>query len=94
MNATMMNEGDIYSEKRHFSSVLRGPAAEWYADNITDEHDWQHIRTHFRTRFSDYRDKYRYRVTAENSVRGNEEIICWLVSKLESYFYQQISNVV
>ena len=65
----------LFRKKALFSSLLRGPAAEWYTDNIEDGHDWQHIRTHFLTRFSDNRDKYRYRITAENSVRGNEEII-------------------
>ena len=65
----------LFRKKALFSSLLRGPAAEWYTDNIGDGHDWQHIRTHFLTRFSDNRDKYRYRITAENSVRGNEEII-------------------
>ena len=65
----------LFRKKALFSSLLRGPAAEWYTDNIEDGHDWQHIRTHFLTRFSDNRDKYRCRITAENSVRGNEEII-------------------
>ena len=65
----------LFRKKALFSSLLRGPAAEWYTDNIEDGHDWQHIRTHFLTRFSDNRDKYRYRITAENSVRGNEEIV-------------------
>ena len=59
----------LFRKKALFSSLLRGPAAEWYADNIRDEHDWQHIRTHFLTRFSDDRDEYRYKITAENCQR-------------------------
>ena len=58
----------LFRKKALFSSLLRGPAAEWYTDNIKDGHDRQHIRTQFLTRISDKRDKYRYRITAENSV--------------------------
>ena len=36
-----------FRKKAHFPSLLRGPATEWYADNIADVHDWQLIRTHF-----------------------------------------------
>ena len=57
----------LFREKALFLSLLRGPAAEWYTDNIEDGHDWQHIRRHFLTRFSDKRDKYRYRITAKNT---------------------------
>ena len=71
----------FFRKKALFSSLLRGPAAEWYTDNIEDGHDWQHIGTHFLTRFSDNRDKYRYRITDENSVRGNEKI-------MKNYFHR------
>ena len=65
----------LFRKKVLFSSILRRPAAEWCADNKEDRHEWQHIRAHFDTRFSNNSDKNRYRITAENSVRGNEEII-------------------
>ena len=29
----------LFRKKALFSSLLRGPAAEWYADNIEDGHD-------------------------------------------------------
>ena len=45
------NDGEreryLFRKNALFSTLLRGPAAEWYADNIADGHDWQHIRTHF-----------------------------------------------
>ena len=65
---------DLFCKKKRFSSLLRGTVAKWYADIISDGHDWQHIRSHFLARFSDNRDKYRYRITALTGVRGNEEV--------------------
>ena len=65
----------LFRKKALFSSLLRGPAAEWYSDHIRDRDTWEEVRANFLARFSDDRDKYRYRITAENSVRGNEEII-------------------
>ena len=65
----------LFRKKALFSSLLRGPAAEWYADSINDAATCDQIRTAFIERFSDGRDKYRHRITAENYVRGNEELI-------------------
>ena len=39
-----------------FSSLLRGPAAEWYESNITNATTWEDVRTNFITRFSDGMD--------------------------------------
>ena len=66
-----------YSFKKEalFSSLFRGLAAEGYADSINDTAAWDQTKTTFIDRFSDDRDKYRHRITAENCVRGNEEII-------------------
>ena len=72
--------------KALFSSLLRGPAAEWYADSIGDAVTWDQIRTAFIDRFSDDRDKYRHRITAENCVRGNEELI--------ENFYHRVKSAV
>ena len=76
----------LLRKKALFSSLLQGPAAEWYADSINDAATWHQIRTAFIDRFSDDRDKYRHRITAENCVRGNEEII--------KNFYHRVKSAV
>ena len=65
----------LFRKKALFSSLLRGPAAEWYADSIGDAATCDRIKIAFIDRFSDDRDKYRHRIAAENCVRGNEELI-------------------
>ena len=65
----------LFRKKALFSSLLEEPAAEWYADSIGETATWEQIGTALVDRFSDDRDKYRHRITAENSVRGNEELI-------------------
>ena len=42
-----------FRKKALFSSLLRGPAAEWYESNITNATTWENVRTNFITRFSD-----------------------------------------
>ena len=76
----------LFRKKALFSSLLRGPAAEWYADSINDAATWDQIRTAFIDRFPDKRDKYRHRITAENCVRGNEELI--------KNFYHRVKSAV
>ena len=76
----------LFRKKALFSSLLRGPAAEWYADSINDAATWDQIRTAFIDRFLDDRDKCRHRITAENCVRGNEELI--------KHFYQRVKSAV
>ena len=39
--------------KAFFSSLLRGPAAEWFENNITNATTWQNVRIYFITRLSD-----------------------------------------
>ena len=46
-----------FRKKALFSSLLRGPAAEWYESNITNTTTWENVRTNFITRFSDGRNK-------------------------------------
>ena len=65
----------LFRKKALFSSLLRVPAAEWYADSINDAATWDQNRTAFMDRFSDDRDKHRHRITTENCVRGTEEMI-------------------
>ena len=51
-----------FRKKALFSSLLRGPAADWYENNITNANTWENVRTNFITGFSDGRNKFRYRM--------------------------------
>ena len=62
-------------KKALFSSLLRGPAAEWYESNITNATTWENVRTNFITRFSDGRNNFRYRMQVEHCIRGDGEEI-------------------
>ena len=62
-------------KKAIFSSLLRGPAAEWYESNITNATTWENVRTNFITTFSDGRNKFRYRMEVEHCIRGDGEEI-------------------
>ena len=62
-------------KKALFSSLLRGPAAEWCENNITNATTWENVRTNFITRFSDGRNKFRYRMEVEHCIRGDGEEI-------------------
>ena len=64
-----------FRKKALFSSLLRGPAAEWYESNITNATTWENVRTNFITRFSDGRNKFRYRMEMEHCIRGDGEEI-------------------
>ena len=61
-----------FGKKALFSSVLRGPAAEWYENNITNATTWENVKSSFITRFWDGRNKFRYRREVEHSIRGNQ----------------------
>ena len=58
-----------------FSSLLRGPAAEWYENNITNATSWENVRTNFITRFSDGRNKFQYCMEVEHCFRRDGEEI-------------------
>ena len=60
-------------KKALFSSLLRGPAAEWYESNFTNATTWENVRTNFITRFSDGRNKFRYRMEVEHFIGGDGE---------------------
>ena len=62
-------------KKALFSSLLRGPAAEWYENNITNATTWENVRTSFITRFPDGRNKFRYHMEVEHCIRGDGEKI-------------------
>ena len=78
--------GDVYAEpdelvsytflkKALFSSLLRGPAEEWYEINIENATTWAATREQFITRFSDGRNKFGHRMEVEHCVRGDGEEI-------------------
>ena len=46
-------ENYTFRKKMLFYSLLRGPAAEWYENNIINARIWENVRTNFITRFSD-----------------------------------------
>ena len=71
------SEFEIYTfrKKALFSSLLPGPAAEWYENNITNATTWEKFRTNFLTRFSDGGNKFRYRMEVEHCIRGDGEEI-------------------
>ena len=62
-------------KKALFSSLPRGPAAEWYESNITNAKTWENVRTYFITRISDGRNKFRYGMEVEHCIRGDGEDI-------------------
>ena len=63
-----------FRKKALFSSLLRGPAAEWHESNITNVTTCESVRTNFITGSSDGRNKFRYRMEVEHCIRGDEEI--------------------
>ena len=64
-----------FRKKALCSSLLRGPAAEWYENNITNATTWETVRTNFITRFSNGRNKFRYCKEVEHCIRGDGEKI-------------------
>ena len=65
----------LFRKKALFSSLLRGPAAEWYGSTIQDAMTWNEVRTLFITRFSDGRNKFRHRMEVEHCIRADGEEI-------------------
>ena len=65
----------LFRKKALFSSLLRGPTAEWYGSTITDAMTWNDVRTLFITRFSDGRNKFRHRMEVEHFIRADGEEI-------------------
>ena len=65
----------LIRKKALFSSLLRGPAAEWYGSTIQDGMTWDEDRTLFITRFSDGRNKFTHRMEVEKCIRAYGEEI-------------------
>ena len=65
----------IFKKRALFSSSLRGPAAEWYENSVTNATTWEKVRTNSITTFSDGRNKFRYRMEMEHCIRGDGEEI-------------------
>ena len=71
-------ENYLFRQRALFASLPRGPAAEWYAANINEDdaaQTWDFIEREFRTRFTNGRDRYRFRIQAENIERTENEPI-------------------
>ena len=58
-----------------FSSLLRGPAAEWYENNNRNATTWENVRTDFLAGFSDGRNIFRYRTEVEHYIRAEGQEI-------------------
>ena len=65
------------------SSLLRGPAAEWYEKNFEKASTWADTREQFITRFSDGRNKYRHRMEVEHCVRGDREEVTIFLHRIK-----------
>ena len=65
----------LFSKKALFSSLPRGPAAEWYGSTIQDATTWNDVRNLLVTRFSDARNKFRHRMGAEHCMQADGEEI-------------------
>ena len=65
----------LFRKKALFSSLLRGPAAEWHGSTIQEAMTWSEVRTLFITRFSDGRNKFRHRMEVEQCIRADGEEI-------------------
>ena len=65
----------LFKKKALFSSLLRGPAAEWCGSTIQDAMTSNDVRTLFITRFSDGRNNFRHRMEVEHSIQADGEEI-------------------
>ena len=73
----------LFRKKAFFSSLLRGPAAEWYGSTFQDVMTWDEVRTLFITRFSDGRNKIRHRTEVEHCIRADGEEIRNFVHRIK-----------
>ena len=60
-----------FRKKALFSSLLCGPAAEWYESNFTHASTWEKVKRNFITRFSDRRNKFSYSMEVEYCITGD-----------------------
>ena len=71
-----------FRKKALFSSLLGGPAAEWYENIIENATSWAAAREQFITKFYDGRNKFRHRMEVEHCVRGDGEEIRTFLHRL------------
>ena len=71
-----------FRKKALFSSLLRGPAAEWYENNIENATTWADTREQFITRFSDGPNKFRHRMEVEAVT-----LVCEAMENRSEIFY-------
>ena len=64
-----------FRKKALFYSLLRGPAAEWYENNITNATTWENVRTNFIIRFSDGQNNFQDRKEVEDCIGGDAKDI-------------------
>ena len=62
-----------FRQKALLASLLRGSAATWYEQN--EALAWTELKAQLKLRFTDGRDKYQYRLEAENCTRHPTELI-------------------
>ena len=74
-----------FRKKALFSSLLRGPAAEWYEKKIETATTWADTREQFITQFSDGRNKFRHGMEVEHCVRGDGEEIRNYLHRLKKF---------
>ena len=76
----------LFRKKALFSSLLRGPAAEWYGGTIQDATTWNFVRILFINRFSDGRNMFRHRMEVEHCLQADGEEV--------RNFLRQINKIV
>ena len=73
----------LFRKRALFSSLLRGPAAQWYGSTITHARTWFDVRTLFITKFSDGRNKFRHKMEVEHCIRADGEEIQNFVHRIK-----------
>ena len=76
----------LFRKKASFSSLLRGPADEWYGSTIQDAMTWNEVRTLSITSFSDGRNKFRHRMENEHRIRADRE-------KIRNFLHRRMKTV-
>ena len=75
-----------FRNKALFSTLLRGPAAEWYENTIENATTWTVTREQFITRFSDGWNKSPHKMEVEHCVLGDGEEIRTFLHRIKKIF--------
>ena len=67
-----------------FSSWLWGPAADWYGNNFAKTITWDDVGTSFGARFSDGKNKFRYKIKVERCITGDGEELRNFLHRIKS----------